>query len=149
MDYKHITPTDAVDQILAQHCVQADTAVLCATVEVGKVQFLQEVRAWDSKDPDPELAEWGDAQATSLDFNAAKAEDRATRMATKLNEDVLAENRRTILEDWLRLWETEHAQHGVLIELAESEEQVEASTLAQLVIEGACRAAQAELDALK
>lgn len=145
MKYEVIDPTTAVDGLLAEHAIRADGAALAATIDIAKVDFVQAVRAVDGKDPDPELEAFATIAAATKEASEEKCEERCARMATRMDAQMLAECRREQLGAWLRAWEAEHAQHGILIELAESPEQVEASTLAQLVIEGAVLGARKEL----
>lgn len=158
MDYQAINPDEAVDQLLAQHAREANLAAVGFELDCAAMEFCQTLRALDGKEADTNLyltngkAQDGtdiiigyDQVSTLADEANAKCADRIKRMTTPLDDKHLAEERAAQVTTWLASWEAEHAQHGLLIDLAESPEQVEASTVAQLYIEGKVTAARKQV----
>ena len=93
----------------------------------------------------------GVRQAEAAKESAALAAQMVeSKMDNPPVEDNIKENRRQWLTEFISRIEQEHAAHGVLIELNTgiNQEQVDASTIAQLSIEGSHQAALAELESL-
>lgn len=143
MDYTTDTSA-AVAEILEQQYRTAKQAEANHAIDVAKIEFCADVLAVAGKDPDPALVE----AATAATIAGSEASKKAAQVEKRITPLDLTANRREWLAAYIAHIEGEHAQHGVLIELATETgdtAQIEASTVAQITIDGAHKAAVAEL----
>ncbi len=149
MEYTTDT-TAAVEGFLAQKHEEALQNVANQSIDAAQLEFCAQLRELGGMPEDPALTE-GVKQAGSAKESATIAAEMVeAKMDNPPVEETIKENRRKWLVEFISKIEQEHAAHGVLIELNQglNQDQVEASTIAQLTIEGSHKAAIDELKSL-
>lgn len=147
---EYTTDTAAVVQkFLASKYIDAKQEAANNVLESKKVEFAKAVRFVGGKSEDVELNKLGE----SADLRKEEADSVADDIASKMDEQPNPSEFDAVRVEWLKSFiagiEAEHAQHGMLLELhSDNPDQVDASTIAQIVIEGAHEAALEELNSL-
>jgi len=149
MNYTQIDPIAVADVFLATQASSAAAAALAAKVNIAMRQFCQEIRIADGKEPDPALERDIEFQTAAKATAEARLADLSGRV-TGLDVDAVVTNALVQqIDEWLRGMEVDHVQHGVHLAVALSDEQVLASTMARIEIEGSHAALLTERAALE
>ena len=146
MDYT-TDPTEAVNDLLDQHYLDATLFVANSAIDEARIKFCVDVREASGKPPDPTLTQAAIDLSESITATNAKI-DQLSRRVPAPDPTRVAFIRAEWLAAYIASVESEHAQHGVLIELATElgdDDQVAQSTVAQIVCEGAHVAAVEQL----
>lgn len=151
MEYTRVDPSKVAESVLADRRNQSADMVANLELDAKRIEFCQAVlMAGPEPKEDPALAE----ELVRLQEVKMDAEADVLRIESKLTEPVQDRSaaRREWLANYLAQIEGEHAAHAVLQSDAEERGEVEQAkqhVIAQIVIEGAHQAAEAELAAIE
>lgn len=134
------------DGVIAQKAHELDVQAQGARLQIATNDSLQGVLVVDGKDVDPATDEATKTAATQLDAAVAGRDSRLEKVKGTVDK-AMTEARVEALKGLAQAWEQDWAGHQAHIDMDENPEQVEASKLAQLVIECAHAVARAEIDA--
>lgn len=150
MDYTTDTSA-AIEEFLSQKHEESLQNVSNQTIDSSQLEFCAQLRELGGMPEDPGLTE-GIIQANKARESAfATVQMVEAKLSSPPEENTIKENRKRWLVAFISEIEKQHAAHGVLIELNQGmdQEQVDASTIAQLSIEGSHKAALEELESLE
>ena len=150
MDYTTDT-SEAVEQFLTQKHFEEVNKILNQDLSKSELEFCADLRVLSGAEEDPNITE-SIKVSEELKAEFETSLDNITKkMDSTPDPDFIKTNRINWLNEFIARIEKEHAAHGVLIELnaGSNEEQVTSSSIAQLSIEGAHKAALEELESLK
>jgi hypothetical protein len=146
MEYTKIDAIEVADEIVLAKYKNSVNESANFDLDKARVVFCQEVREIAGDDEDVELSQL----ATQLDEQRVSKEAEVIRLESKISEvPSLISDRKEWLEQYITQVEREHAAHAALIDLSEEigdTDQIKSSTIAQIVCEGAHKAATAELN---
>lgn len=133
------------DQVIAQKAHELNVQAQGAMLQIATNDALQGVLVADSKDIDPTTDEATKVAATQLD-QAITGRDARLEKVKGTVDKTMTEARIETLKGLAQAWEADWAGHQAHIDMDENPEQVEASKLAQLVIECAHAVARSEIE---
>lgn len=142
MDYTREDADSIAAQIVAEQIQKNDVAIADAELNLSTARFCADLRAYDGKAEDPEIAAAEAEQQKALDEQLARRERLAGRGAAP---DNATKERLTFLRDHVKFLEANHMGHMLLADLATTDDEREHNMVQCLSIEGARAAAFAEI----